>query len=320
MKSTPQCSIIIISYNHYDDTTGPCLQSLRADPTKFEIIVVDNNSDEQTRQSLQQASVDDPRIKLILNPTNTGYAGGNNIGVSHSTAPLLILLNSDTRVLPDSIPYLIGLMNKHPEWSMLGPISNQSGNDQQIHTTASTPEKILAEGDHWCRHSTGFHYATDVVHFFCVMIRKKVYSQLNGLDEEFGLGYYEDIDFNYRATKSGLQLMITEDAFIYHRGSGSFPKNCSEVRKMVKRNKRLFRQKQGHGIIAAHWRIKNIDALERYADASPAEFNSVDLRFKFRNRYTLAKQLIPNSPLKKFFYFRRLKQVKTRFIAAFQHY
>ncbi len=320
MKSTPRCSVIIVSYNHYDDTTGPCLQSLRTDPTNLEIIVVDNNSDEATRQSLQKAAAEDSRIKLILNPTNSGYAGGNNIGVSHSTAPLLVLLNSDTRVLPDSIPRLIELMDRNPEWSMLGPVSNQSGNDQHIHTSGSSPEALLAEGDEWCRHSTGFHYATDILHFFCVMIREKAYSQLNGLDEEFGLGYYEDTDFNYRATKSGLQLMITEDAFIYHRGSGSFSKTCSKVRKMVKRNKRLFRQKQGHGIIAAHWRIKNSDALERYASASTAEFGSVDLRFKFRNRYTLAKQLIPNSPLKKFFYFRRLKQVKNQFIAAFDYY
>ena len=320
MKSPPLCSVIIVSYNHYDDTTGPCLQSLRTDPTNLEIIVVDNNSDEPTRQSLQQASAEDSRIKLILNPTNSGYAGGNNIGVSHSTSTLLVLLNSDTRVLPGTIPCLIELMDKHPEWSMLGPVSNQSGNDQQIHTTASSPEALLAEGDEWCRHSTNFHYATDILHFFCVMIREKVYSQLNGLDEDFGLGYYEDTDFNYRATKSGLQLMITEDSFIYHRGSGSFSKTCSKVRKMVKRNKRLFRQKQGHGILAAHWRIKNLTALARYAEASSEELSVADLRYKFRNRVTLAEQLIPNSPIKKFFYYRGIRKVKNQFTTRFSHY
>ena len=152
------------------------------------------------------------------------------------------------------------------------------------------------------------------------MIRKTTYDRLNGLDEEFGLGYYEDSDFNYRAAKSGLQLMITEDAFIYHRGSGSFSKTSRDVYKMVKRNKRLFRQKHGHGILAAHWRIKNLEALKLYAKASPEEYAVADLRYKFKNRLTLAEKLIPNSPIKKFFYYRGIRKVKNQFTAKFSHY
>jgi GT2 family glycosyltransferase len=320
MSSSPQCSVIIISFNHYAETTGPCLQSLLADTTELEIIVVDNHSDKTTREELHRAAERDPRIRLVLNRENSGYAAANNIGAQHATSPLLLLLNSDTELLPDSISCLIRLMTEHPDWAMLGPISNQTGNDQQIHTTGQTADTILAEGNEWCCHSSGFHYATDILSFCCVMIRKNVYSQLNGLDEAFGLGYYEDTDFNYRAVNSGLQLMITEDAFIYHRGSGSFSKTSREVYKMVKRNKQLFRQKHGHGILAAHWRIKNLEALKRYADASPEEYAVADLRYKFRNRLTLAEKLIPNSPIKKFFYYSGIRKVKNQFIAKFNHY
>lgn len=320
MTPRPKCSVIIISFNHYTETTGPCLQSLLAASTDLEIIVVDNNSDSKTREELHRAAKRDPRIKLVLNNDNSGYAAGNNLGVRHATCPLLLLLNSDTELLPDSIPCLIRLMTEHPDWAMLGPVSNQTGNDQHIHTTGQTADTVLGEGSEWCSHSTGFHYATDILSFCCVMIRKKAYIQLDGLDEEFGLGYYEDTDFNYRAVKSGLQLMITEDAFIYHRGSGSFSKTSKEVYKMVKRNKRLFHRKQGHGILADHWRIKNLNALKRYAEAASEEYIIADLRYKFRNRFTLAKELIPNSPLKQFFYYRRLKQVEKQFIAKFNHY
>ena len=320
MTARPKCSVIIVSFNHYAETTGPCLQSLLADTTELEIIVVDNNSDKPTREELQGAAEKDPRIKLVLNKENSGYASANNIGVQHSTSPLLLLLNSDTELHPDSISCLTRLMTDHPDWAMLGPVSNQTGNDQQIHTTGQTTDTILAEGREWCRHSTGFHYGTDILSFCCVMVRKTAYIQLDGLDEEFGLGYYEDSDFNYRAVKSGLQLMITEDAFIYHRGSGSFSKTSKEVYRMVKRNKRLFRQKHGHGILAAHWRIKNLEALKRYAETSSEEFAIADLRYKFRNRLTLAEQLIPNSPIKKFFYYRGIRKVKNQFIAKFNHY
>ena len=313
----PRCSIIIVSFNKFRETTGPCLRSLQQSPCDMEIIVVDNGSHPQTCHSLNQAAQEDPRIKLIFSETNRGYAGGNNLGVAAAKSDILLLLNSDTQVLADSIPRCLTLMEENPDWSMLGPISNQTGNDQQIFTQGQDPEKILAQGKRWCEHSHNSHYQTDILSFCCVMIRTKTYCDLNGLDEGFGLGYYEDTDFNYRAVKAGLKLMITEDVFIYHRGSGSFAKTCPTVKKMVKRNKRLFRKKHGHGIIADHWRIKNLAAMERYLDSAENGKNPADLHYKFKNRQQLAKQLIPNSPLKKWSYFRRLKQVEKQFSARF---
>ncbi len=312
----PQCSVIIVSYNNCAETTGPCLQSLSRENADLEIIVVDNNSDQKTLDALSSVADQTPRIRLILKDTNSGYSGGNNTGVKEASSDLLILLNSDTEVAPGSIARLVELMDRHPDWSMLGPVSNQSGNDQQIHTTGTTVQEILAEGAAWCAHSHDCHYPTDILGFFCVVIRKDVYNQLNGLDEAFGLGYCEDTDFNYRAVKAGLRLMITEDVFVYHRGSGSFSKTSPAVRKMVKQNKKLFRKKQGHGYNAAHWRLKNLAAMARYADPTLNDTSLADLRYKFSNRQTLARhrQLQPNSPIKRFFYLRHRKAIEQQFL------
>lgn len=309
----PQCSVIIVSYNHFAETTGPCLQSLRQENADIEIIVVDNHSDHATRTALQDEAAKDPRIRLILKDNNSGYSGGNNTGAKAASSDLLLLLNSDTVVPAGAVPRLVELMQQHRNWAMLGPVSNQSGNDQQIYTCGTTVSEILNEGATWCDHSHGSYYQTDIIHFFCVIIRKDVYQQLNGLDEEFGLGYYEDTDFNYRAVKAGMQLFITEDVFIYHRGSGSFPKASPEVRKMVKRNKKLFRKKQGHGHNTAHWRDKNLAAMARYCAPDSASASLTDLSYVFSNRQTLARQLLPNSPIKRFFYFRRLKKAEQLF-------
>ena len=135
--STPPCSVIVISFNNFDETTGPCLESLQQDPTSLEIIVVDNGSDLQTRQSLEQAAQKDSRIRPVFSETNLGYAGGNNLGVESASSDYLLLLNSDTRILDDSIQRCLALMQKNPGWSMLGPVSNQTGNDQQIFRFAS---------------------------------------------------------------------------------------------------------------------------------------------------------------------------------------
>lgn len=308
----PLCSVIIISYNHFDVTTGPCLHSLEDEDVDIEIIIVDNNSGQTTRNALRAEAEKIQRIKLIIKEHNSGYSGGNNTGVLAATSDLLLLLNSDTVVPPGTIPRMVGLMNQHPDWAMLGPVSNQTGNDQQIYTSGSTVPEVLAEGATWCAHSHDCYYPTDILSFCCVMIRKNVYDQLGGLDEDFGLGYYEDTDFNYRAVKAGMNLMITEDVFIYHRGSGSFSKTSPEVRKMVKRNKKLFRQKQGHDHNTVHWRLKNLDAMARYCDSCPDEPANNRL-YKFSNRRRLAYTLLPNSPIKRFFYLRRLRTLEQRF-------
>ena len=311
----PPCSVIIVSYNNFDQTTGPCLQRLARKESDLEIIVVDNHSDQATQDALRAAAEQDPRLRLILKDSNSGYSGGNNTGVRESSSDLLILLNSDTEVLPGAIPRLVELMNEHPDWAMLGPVSNQSGNDQHIHTIGTTVQEILDEGATWCAHSHNCHYPTDILHFFCVVIRKDVYNRLNGLDEAFGLGYYEDTDFNYRAVKAGLKLMITEDVFVYHRGSGSFSKTSPAVRKMVKQNKKLFKKKQGHDHNSAHWRLKNLAAMARYIDQAIPDGPLKDLHYKFSNRQTLARQLLPNSPIKRFFYLRKLRAIEKQFLA-----
>ena len=310
----PPCSVIIVSYNNFDQTTGPCLQSLTQEKSNLEIIVVDNHSDQTTQDAIRSAAALDPRIRLILKENNSGYSGGNNTGAQKASSDILLLLNSDTVVPPGAIPRLVELMAEHPDWSMLGPVSNQTGNDQHIYTTGTAVQAILDEGAKWCAHSNNDHYPTDILSFFCVVIRRDVYNQLNGLDEEFGLGYYEDTDFNYRAVKAGLQLMITEDAFVYHRGSGSFAKTSAAVRKMVKQNKKLFKKKQGHGHNSAHWRLKNLAAMARYVDQATPDGSREDLQYKFTNRQTMARQLLPNSPIKKFFYLRRLKTIEKQFM------
>ncbi len=315
--SIPCCSVIIISFNQYEETTGPCLRSLQQDSNNFEIIVVDNGSDRQTCQSLEQAAHEDSRIRLIFSETNRGYAGGNNLGAEAARSDIFLLLNSDTQVPANTIPLCLALMKENPDWAMLGPVSNQMGNDQQIFTRGQSPRDILAQGKSWCGHSHNFHYQTDILSFCCVMIRARVFRELDGLDEAFGLGFYEDTDFNYRATKAGLKLMITEDAFIYHRGSASFSRSTHSVRKLMKQNRRLFRKKHGHDIPAVHRRIKNLTAMERYIDAAKSGHDPAGLQYRFMNRLELSSQFIPNSPLKKWAYFRRLKQLKERFSTQF---
>ncbi len=92
-----QLSIIIINYNTFQLTCN-CIQSLydKLTDLTFEIILVDNASVE-CKPQLFLAKF--PNITLVASPVNTGFTGGNNMGIEHSKGDYLLLLNSDTELI-----------------------------------------------------------------------------------------------------------------------------------------------------------------------------------------------------------------------------
>lgn len=305
----PELSIIILSFNQYDLTTGPCLASLsEVDTVEMEIIVVDNGSDDDTLHQLAQAASRDTRIKLVMNNTNRGFAGGNNDGVAQAQAEVIVLLNSDTRVLPESMTLLARQLKKMPGPAMLGPVTNAAGNEQQIFFSSSDVESVLEQGALWSHNAPGSMVATDQLSFFCVAMHKKTYLDLGGLDEGFSLGFYEDTDFCCRAVRSGVDLQIMEEAFVYHAGSASFSTIPETTRKLLKQNGKRFREKNGR-IKEKHVRYKNLDVLQGYLEELYAEGGSPSLVYRFQNRLNRARELAPNNPLKKILYRLRLKKI-----------
>lgn len=317
MPNTPVISIIIVSYNNFDTSTGPCLQSLIQDKTEMEIIVVDNASDNYTCSELVKISKTDDRIRLHFNTTNRGYAGGNNDGVSMARAELLILLNNDTLIPVGAINKFVELLHSNSEWHMLGPMTNENGNEQRIFTRSTHRSAILNEGKAWCKHSYNFAFPTDELGFFCIAMKKNVYEKLSGLDESFGLGFYEDTDFCYRACKAGFNLIITEDIFIYHQGSATFAKLPNQTKNLLKVNRKLFQKKHGKKNFSNHVRYKNIQVIEKYRSQIEQGMNIEATLYKALNRMQTAEQLQPNNPLKKYRYNKKLQILKQFFKAHF---
>ena len=107
-----QLSIIIINYNTYTLTTD-CIASIyeKLKGVEYEIVLVDNASVECDPHLFKERF---PGIKLVVNETNTGFTGGNNLGIENATGDYLLLLNSDTQLINNApkicLDYLV--MNK----------------------------------------------------------------------------------------------------------------------------------------------------------------------------------------------------------------
>jgi len=309
-------SIIIVGFNNFDTTTGPCLESLVADPgnARHEIIVVDNCSTDGSSEKLAAFAALHPQVRPTQNTANRGYAGGNNDGVALARHEVIVLLNSDTVVPPGAMTRLAAIIGQQQQPIMLGPVTNQAGNEQKIHTVSGTVDGVLAEGEKWRDNAGGVLYPSPRLDFFCVAMPVGVYRHLDGLDEGFGRGYYEDTDFSIRAVLEGVSMLMTEDVFVYHRAGASFSSvGGKNVHDLMQENKKRLLRKHPDGVVLHHMRDVNLQVMARYCQEKEDGIATTGLLYRFENRLRLAQRQYPRNPVKKLRYHSRLWRVRRTF-------
>ena len=111
-------SIIIINYNTFYLTCN-CIRSVLAHTKSavYEIILVDNASTECDPELFLNEF---PNIVLIKSTLNKGFAGGNNLGIGKANGNYILLLNSDTVLLEDSISNSVKYLESLPYDAVLG--------------------------------------------------------------------------------------------------------------------------------------------------------------------------------------------------------
>jgi GT2 family glycosyltransferase len=238
-------SIIVVSYQN-PDYMRFCLESLleKTCYPKFEVIVVDNASDPEVVEYLVSRAETDPRVRLILNEDNHGFAKANNQGIEAATsAEYVVLLNNDTIVVPG---WLFGLTRylRNEQIGMVGPVTSFAGNEARIEVDYDPPTGIDAFAEQYTRDHAGLHFDIDVLAMFCVAIRKSLVQEIGLLDERYGRGMFEDDDYALRVRDAGYRTVCAEDVFVHHWGEGSFGKlERPEYHALFAVNKQKFEEK-----------------------------------------------------------------------------
>jgi O-antigen biosynthesis protein len=303
-------SIIILSFNNFASTTGMCLQMLASDSDflSWEVIVVDNASDAATQSGLSDAKQLYPHVQFVFNPSNLGFSAGNNVGIRLAKGDVLVLLNSDAFPPPGMIGRMVEHFNDDAPWGLLAPVTNSAGNEQAIFTASDSMEGKIIEGVKYAQqcHSRPINaYRLD---FCCVAIPRLVADKVGLLDEDFGRGYYEDFDYSLRVKQAGYQLGVTEDAFVYHRGSTSFGKVSKETKALIKRNKQRIFSKYGRSVVMQHMRLANLSVLEQYYARKIS--GDIVSECRIANRLHYARSILPKSWFKRWRYMRKLSKVE----------
>ena len=226
-------SIIIVTYN-----PGPilfdCLSSLPdgAGTLDYEVLVVDNNSTDGVPHA---AAEQHPKMRFIFNRDNRGFAGANNQGLELVQGRYLLLLNPDVIVEPVSLQALVEFLEATPSAGIAGPRTLDGSG--QVTLTAHTdykppvilwqylgldrllPNRVYGRYRRACE-TAAEPFPVAWVQGCCLLLRRAVYEQIGGLDEEFFL-FAEEPDFCDRAQRAGWSTWFIPAARVHHLESTS---------------------------------------------------------------------------------------------------
>lgn len=312
---------IILSYQKFEQTTYHALESIRhqlsqRDLANWKFICFDNGSSSECYGKLIEYQAQNSFFDLIRSERNLGFAGGMNAAANGHQSSWLMLINSDIR-LPRGFLQRVErvLGSTKNSVGIVLPNSNEAGNAQYIKFDTNEPESVLGQASKIFAKETGHQLITDRPDFCCALIRTDVWTLLDGLCLDYGLGYFEDHDFGERCKSSGFEIVISDDLFVFHAGSSSFKANSNQSH-LIKKNKEIFMRKF-RSVRLVHRREQVFELIKKYIlipRASNLLSNVENIRCEVRFKTLLS--LAPRSLVRKIFFALKIRTLKQEVVKS----
>lgn len=240
-------SIITVNFNQ-PLVTEALLKSLKEvnNYPELEIIVVDNGSKiNPVPQWLDKY----PEVIFIRSEKNTGFAGGNNIGLEIATGHYYFLINNDTEVTKTLIEKLVDTLDQNPEVGLISPkihYFDHPGMLQYAGYTAmnyyTARNACIGQFEDDKGQYDALSGSTGYAHGAAMMLRKEAVEKAGFMAENYFL-YYEELDWCERIRKAGYEIHVNLQALILHKESVSVGKRSALKEYFMNRNRILFIRK-----------------------------------------------------------------------------
>ena len=236
----PDLAVLIVSWN-VRELLRACLTSVYADLTASgidaSVYTVDNASHDGSPEMVRAEFA---QVHLVINRTNLGFAGGNNVGVqklcSSDPPRYVLLLNPDTEVRRGALGALLDFMEARPRAAVAGP-RLFFGDGSFQHSAFGFPgcwqilfdlyplpgrlyESRLNGRYPRASYERGLPFQVDHPLGAAMMVRWSAITQVGTLDQDFHM-YCEEIDWCTRIKRAGWQVYCVPQAKIIHHAGQS---------------------------------------------------------------------------------------------------
>ncbi|WP_187394997.1 glycosyltransferase family 2 protein [Pigmentiphaga aceris] len=227
--AVPSVSLIVPTRDHHR-LLQACIEGIlnrTTYPGRVEIIVVDNNStDSKTLQYME--SLKSHGVRILPYPGEFNYSNINNYAVSHASCEVVGLVNNDIEVL-------------HEDWLSEMVVQLYRPNVGAVGAKLLWPNKMVQHGgvvvgieglaahtgNSWHSDDPGYLGINQLVRrqsavtAACLLVRKKDYEAINGLNGICFPVAFNDVDLCLRLRKKGLTIIWTPHAILTHAESAS---------------------------------------------------------------------------------------------------
>lgn len=260
--------VVIVNYNTADllvDTLADLEENLPGG-VDAKVFVADNDSADD---SVERLNRDWPDVELVQMGYNSGFCRANNAAIRRGDAEYVLLVNTDTRLYPDTVDRMLDTMRADPQVGAVGPRLEFA--DGRFQPAAAGADLTLRSYTAWTLglerfadrypslegvYTTRDHGRSMQVGWVssaCMMLRRSAIESIGLMDERIFL-YMDDVDLCHRLAKAGWTTWFRGDTRAIHFMSGG--------------------ERRRPGTISPH----TVDSITRWFDREYGGWRSVALR------------------------------------------
>jgi len=224
-------SAVIVNYNA-GLFLSDCVRA--AMPQVSDVLVVDNASADTSLSLCSKQFADAPKLKLIRNSANLGFAAACNIGSKQATGDFLLFLNPDCSLDPSAVSELTRVLKSDDSVGMVGGLllnpdgSEQGGGRRAIPTPWRSFVRAFGLSRFakcWPQLFFDFHLhkqplpnrpiEVEAISGACMMVKRAAMTEVGPWDEGYFL-HCEDLDWCMRFRQKGWKIMFVPSARVTH--------------------------------------------------------------------------------------------------------
>ena len=253
IMDTPKISIIIPNKDHKEDLEK-CIESIvkKTSYNNYEIIVVENNSETNEIFDYYNEINNKYNVKILHWKGEFNYSAINNFGIKDSIGEYIVLLNNDIEIISENWIEEMLMFSQRRDVGIVGAklyyqddTIQHAGVILGIGGVGSHAHRTLYREDPGYFGRAKIVQNLSAVTAACLMIRKDVLDEVQGLDEKFKVAF-NDVDLCMKVREKGYLVVFTPYAEMYHYESKSRgAEDTAEKKKRFEGEINRFKDKWG---------------------------------------------------------------------------